>query len=80
MSRRSPSKLWRWGLNFTAKGKTGQLDSPAKDSGLDPEELVDSFKQRNNAITVYLRQVTMELCREELEDGLDKKQGGTDCL
>lgn len=64
-------------MNFTAKGKTGQFDNPAKDSGLDPGERVDSFKQGNNIITVYFRQVPGEACGGECEGGLDKRQGGT---
>lgn len=42
------------------------LASPAKDSGLDSEKLVDSSKQRNTVITVYFRQITGWLCRGEL--------------
>lgn len=42
------------------------LASPAKDSGLDSEKLVDSSKQRNTVITVYVRQITGWLCRGEL--------------
>lgn len=72
MSSRSQSKEWRQNLNFTAKEKTGQLGSPAEDSGLDPEKLEDSVKQRNTVITVYFRGITGQLHRAGLEGGLDK--------
>lgn len=73
MSHRSLSKLWRQDLNVTAKVNPGCLDSPAKDSGLDSEKLVDNFKQKNNIITVYFRKVTGCLLRGELKGGVCRR-------
>lgn len=73
MSHRSLRKLWRRDLNVTAKVNPGCLDSPAKDSGLDSEKLVDSFKQKNNIIPVYFRKVTGWLLRGELRGGLCRR-------
>lgn len=65
---------------FTAKEKTGQFDSPAKGSGLHPEQLVDTLKQSNNIITVYFRKITKwsaGVSGGELGGGLDKRQSET---
>lgn len=65
--------------SFTAKEKAGPFGSPAKDSGLDPEKLVDSLKQSNN-ITVYFRKVTKRCAGVSggvLGGGLDKRQSET---
>lgn len=73
MSHRSLGKLWRQDLNVTAKVNPRCLDSPAKDSGLDSEKLVDCSKQKNNIITVYFRKVTGWLLRGELKGELCKR-------
>lgn len=40
------------------KENTGWLDSPTKDSDPDPENLVDSVKQRDNVSAVYFGKIT----------------------
>ena len=40
------------------KENTGWLDSPTTDSDLDPENLVDSVKQRNGVRAVYFGKIT----------------------
>lgn len=58
MSCRSHSELWRQDWSFTVKKNTGQFDSPAKDSDLDPENLVDSVKQRDDIVAVCFGKIT----------------------